>query len=69
MGCALVTSWHDVEAKQAMNMPSQSEGTRVIIDGEVLKPVDESKPAGMSRTAWVNYLVQEGMVAVKKRHA
>jgi len=33
----------------------------------VLKPVDESKPAGMSRTAWINYLVLEGMEAIKRR--
>jgi hypothetical protein len=52
---------------QATIMPSQDGSARVIIDGEVLKPVDESKPAGMSRTAWINYLVLEGMEAIKRR--
>lgn len=65
--CALALSWHDMGAKQATIMPSQDGSTRVIIDGEVLKPVDESRPAGMSRTAWVNYLVLEGMAAIKRR--
>jgi len=65
--CALDLSWHDTGAKQATIMPSQGGSARVIIDGEVLKPVDKSKPAGMSRTAWINYLVLEGMEAIKRR--
>jgi len=54
-------------AKQATIMPSQDGSTRVIIYGEVLKLVDESKPAGMSRTAWMNYLAREGLAAIKRR--
>jgi hypothetical protein len=54
-------------AKQATIMPSSDGSTRVIIDGQVLIPVDESRPAGMSRTAWINYLVLEGMAAIKRR--
>lgn len=48
-------------------MPSQSGSARVIIDGDVLRSVDESLPAGMSRTAWVNYLALEGLAAIKRR--
>jgi hypothetical protein len=65
--CALAQSWHNAGAKQATTMPSQSGSARVIIDGEVLRSVDESLPAGMSRTAWVNYLALEGLAAIKRR--
>jgi hypothetical protein len=61
-------------AKQATIMPklikeatSQSGSARVILSGEVLRSVDESLPAGMSRTAWVNYLVLEGLAAIRRR--
>jgi len=47
-------------------MPTTETGTKVFIDGVVLSAVDASKPPAMSRTAWVNYLLQQGMVAVKK---
>ena len=43
-------------------------GTKVFIDQEVLDPVDASKPPAMSRVAWVNYLLMEGMAAVKQRN-
>ena len=39
------------------------EGTKVFIDPVVLKMVDDSKPHGMSRTSWVNYLLQVGTKA------
>lgn len=37
------------------------EGTKVFIDQPILKRVDSSLPAGMSRTAWVAYLLQIGL--------
>jgi len=40
----------------------------INIDGELIATIDASKPAGISRTGWVHVLIQEGMVAVKKRH-
>jgi hypothetical protein len=47
-------------------MPATETGTKVFIDGVVLAAVDKSKPAAMSRTAWVNYLLQQGMTSIKK---
>ena len=47
-------------------MPPTEAGTKVFIDGVVLSAIDASKPPAMSRTAWVNYLLQAGMTAVKK---
>jgi len=45
---------------------NETEGTRVFIDSEVLAKVEEIQPHGMSRTAWINYLVQLGVAAVKQ---
>ena len=39
---------------------NETEGSRVFIDGEVLAKVEETQPSGMSRTAWINYLIQLG---------
>ena len=44
---------------------NETEGARVFIDGEVLAKAEETQPSGMSRTAWINYLIQLG--AVKAR--
>lgn len=41
---------------------------KVFIDPEILKIVDGSKPPVMSRTAWVNYLLQLGAVQAKKNY-
>ena len=31
---------------------------KVLIDERIIAAVDQRKPIGMSRTAWVNYLLQ-----------
>jgi len=31
---------------------------KVLIDERIIAAVDQHKPIGMSRTAWVNYLLQ-----------
>jgi len=36
-------------------------GTKVFIEKSVLERIDSTTPAGMSRTAWVAYLLQIGM--------
>ena len=36
-------------------------GTKVFIEESVLQRIDSSIPAGMSRTAWVAYLLQIGL--------
>lgn len=47
-------------------MPETSEGTKVFIDATVLKLVDDSVPPAMSRTAWVNYLLQVAVTKVPR---
>ena len=47
-------------------MESGKPGIKVFIDGVILSDVDASKPQAMSRTAWVNYLVQQGIAAVSQ---
>ena len=51
-----------------MNMERTEGGTKVFIDAVVLEFVDDSRPPRMSRTAWVNYLLQEAMLSMKKRY-
>ena len=43
--------------------------TKVFIDPVVLTRVDESKPAAISRTGWVNYLVQLGLASIKQQQS
>jgi len=48
-----------------MSKPLQSvAGQKVFIDPVVLQEVDATKPSAMSRTSWVNYLVQLGLATV-----
>ena len=52
-------------------MPRKNEAmaTKVFIDPVVLTRVDESKPAAISRTGWVNYLVQLGLASIKQQQS
>jgi hypothetical protein len=34
------------------------ESTKVLIDERIVTALDKRRPIGMSRTAWVNYLLQ-----------
>ena len=48
-----------------MSKPLQSvAGQKVFIDPVVLEQVDATKPSAMSRTSWVNYLIQLGIAQV-----
>ena len=47
--------------------PSGLPGQKVFIDPAVLVCVDACKPSGMSRTSWVNYLVQLGLLAADQQ--
>jgi len=48
---------------------NETEGSRVFIDGEVLAKVEETQPHGMSRTAWINYLIQLGAAKAQSQLA
>lgn len=48
----------------AMPRRNETTATKVFIDPVVLDKVDQTNPAGMSRTAWVNYLIQLGIAQV-----
>ena len=50
-------------------MPRKNEATatKVFIDPVVLARVDESKPPVISRTGWVNYLVQLGLASINQQ--
>lgn len=50
-----------------MSKPLQSVGQKVFIDPVVLEQVDSTKPSAMSRTSWVNYLVQLGLIAAEQQ--
>ena len=51
-----------------MSKPLQSvAGQKVFIDPVVLEQVDSTKPSAMSRTSWVNYLVQLGLKAAEQQ--
>jgi len=52
-------------------MPRKNEttATKVFIDPVVLQKVDQTNPAGMSRTAWVNYLIQVGIAQLGSNHS
>ena len=53
-----------------MSKPLQSvAGQKVFSDPVVLEQVDGTKPSAMSRTSWVNYLVQLGLAATKQQQA
>ena len=53
-----------------MSKPLQSvAGQKVFIDPVVLEQVDATKPSAMSRTSWVNYLVQLGLAATKQQQS
>lgn len=49
-------------------MPRKNENAavKVFLDPAVLAIVDETQPAGLSRTGWANYLIQEGLKRVRK---
>ena len=37
------------------------DGVRVAIDNDVITLVDESMPKGLTRTSWINLLIQIGI--------
>lgn len=48
-------------------MARTAEGLKVFIDQTVLDLADRTNPPGMSRTAWINYLIQVGSANVPQR--
>ena len=52
-------------------MPRNTETApiKVVIDPTVMAIVDQLQPAGLSRTGWINYLIQEGAARVRDRNA
>jgi len=53
----------------AMPRKNETTATKVFIDPVVLQKVDQTNPAGMSRTAWVNYLIQVGIAQLGSNHS
>ena len=43
-------------------------GTRTFIDGTVLEMVQLAQPHGLSRTGYINYLIQLGLAAEAKNN-
>jgi len=48
-------------------MARTAEGTKVFIDQTVLDLADRTNPPGMSRTSWINYLIQVGAANIPAR--
>ena len=61
--------WWTRPCIQAMPRKHEATATKVFIDPVVLTRVDESKPAAISRTGWVNYLVQLGLASIKQQQS
>lgn len=50
---------HTLPAKQPHYMAEfKASSAGVLIDERIVRALDKRKPIGMSRTAWVNYLLQ-----------
>jgi hypothetical protein len=50
---------HDLPAMQPLSMNDfKLASVNVLIDERVVAALDQRRPIGMSRTAWVNYLLQ-----------
>jgi len=47
-----------------MTRKNSANATRVYLDPTVVELVDTTAPAGVSRTGWVNYLIQQGLKKV-----
>lgn len=50
-----------------LTMARTAEGTKVFIDQTVLDLADRTNPPGMSRTSWINYLIQVGAANIPAR--
>lgn len=50
-------------------MPRKNDvaAVKVMIDPTVLAVAEQLQPAGLSRTGWINYLIQEGAARVRSR--
>ena len=50
---------HDLRVKQPLTLNDfKLSSVNVLIDERVVIALDKRRPIGMSRTAWVNYLLQ-----------
>jgi hypothetical protein len=56
---------HNLQANQAQNVPEleQITNTRVFIDPRVIAEIDRKKPIGVTRTGWVNLLLQKAIAS------
>jgi hypothetical protein len=55
---------HYLTASQPHYMPElELASAKVLIDERVLAAVEQRRPIGLSRTAWVNYLLQYALTS------
>ena len=56
---------HNLPAAQAQNVPQieQITNTRVLIDPRVIAELDRKRPIGVTRTGWVNLLLQKAIAS------
>jgi len=56
---------HTLPATQPQNVPEVEPitNTRVLIDPRVIAEIDRKKPIGVSRTGWVNLLLQRAIAS------
>ena len=56
---------HTLPAAQPQNVPQleQITNTRVLIDPRVIAEVDRKRPIGVTRTGWVNLLLQKAIAS------
>ncbi len=56
---------HTLAAKQPQTMSEldQITNTRVLIDPRVISEIDRKRPIGVTRTGWVNLLLQKAIAS------
>jgi hypothetical protein len=56
---------HTLPAAQPQNVPQieQITNTRVLIDPRVIAEIDRKRPIGVTRTGWVNLLLQKAIAS------
>ena len=56
---------HNLAAAQPQNVPQieQITNTRVLIDPRVIAEIDRKRPIGVTRTGWVNLLLQKAIAS------
>ena len=61
--------WHTISQPHFSAMPEEQlrSDYRVTIDERIMEALDRKRPIGLSRTAWINLLLQQSIVEQPER--